>query len=86
MVAVRLDTVVAPLDSVVLALDSAVVRLDSKVLTFESIADFVTLLRIKVLNDDVFIVDEINFEVLVKFTGFVFFDCTNLRSITSFNK
>ena len=85
MVAVRLDSVVAPLDSVVVALDSAVVRLDSKVVTLESIADFVALLKIEVLND-FFIVDEINFEVLVKFTGFVFFDCTNLRSITSFNK
>ena len=74
MVAVRLD-------SVVVALDSAVVRLDSKVLTLESIADFVALLKIEVLNDDVFIVDEINFEILVKFTGFVFFDRTNLRSV-----
>ena len=57
------------------------VKLDSKVVTLESIADFVALLKIEVLNDDVFIVDEINFEVLVKFTGFVFFDRTNLRSV-----
>ena len=71
---------------VAVRLDSAVVKLDSKVVTLESIADFVALLKIEVLNDDVFVVDKIIFDVLVKFTGFVFFDCTNLRSITSFNK
>ena len=78
--------VVTALDSVVVKLVIVAVALDSVVVILESIADFVALLKIKVLNDDVFIVDEINFEVLVKFTGFVFFDCTNLRSITSFNK
>ena len=78
--------VVTALDSVVVKLVIVAVALDSVVVILESIADFVALLKIKVLNDDVFIVDEIDFEVLVKFTGFVFFDCTNLRSITSFNK